>query len=90
MSYEPVKTWKNPAGNLVGERPDPYAEDLAVPGRRDRAAHVVIAGERGGHEVLGPVLHPLHRPAGENGADDRAHVAGIDADLVAEPAADVG
>ena len=91
--------WKKPAGNLglrgavegpvVGEYVDPDPEDPAVPGRGDLALHVVVAGERGGHQVLAPVLDPLDRLPGEDRADHREHVAGVDADLVAEAAADV-
>ena len=51
--------------------------------------HVVVAGERRAHQVLAAVLHPLHRLAGDDRADDGEHVAGVDADLVAEAAADV-
>ena len=59
-------------------------------GRGDPAAHHVVAREPGRHQVLGAVLDPLHRPAGQHRARDRADVAGIDRDLVAEAAADVG
>ena len=76
-------------GAVVGQHRGPDAEDAPVPGGRDLPAHVVVAGERGGHEVFGAVLHPLHRPAGDDGGDHRADVAGVDADLVAEAAADV-
>ena len=51
--------------------------------------HQVVAGEAGRRQVLRPVLHPLDRLAGEDGADDGADVAGVDRDLVAEAAADV-
>ena len=74
---------------VVGEHLDPYAEDLAVLRRRDLAAHVVVAGERGAHQVLRAVLDPLDRHAGDDRADDRHHVARVDADLAAEAAADV-
>jgi hypothetical protein len=93
--------WKKPAGNFVG-----CATPLNAPWSASTstlrpwilpslvaaidAGHVVVAGERGRHQVLGAVLHPLDRLAGDDRADDRAHVAGVDADLVAEPAADVG
>ena len=66
------------------------ARILPVLGRRDLAAHDVVAGEAGGHEVLGAVLHPLDRLADHQRGDDRADVAGVDRDLVAEAAADVG
>jgi hypothetical protein len=75
---------------VIGEDLDPYAQDLAVPGRGDLAGHVVVAGEGGAHQVLGAVLHPLHGPPGDDRADDRADVTRVDADLVAETAADVG
>ena len=74
---------------VVGEHVAAQREDPPVPGRGDLALHHVVAGEPGGHEVLGPVLGPLHRPAGEHRADDRADVAGVDRHLVAEAAADV-
>jgi hypothetical protein len=76
-------------GAVVGEHVGADGQDAAVPGGGDLAVHVVVAGERGGHEVFGAVLHPFHRPTGDDGADDRADVARIDADLVAEAAADV-
>ena len=93
--------WKNPAGNFVGCAVllnAPWSAStltrrpwiLPSLRRRDLAVHVVVAGERRRHEVLGAVLHPLHRLAGDDGADDGEHVAGVDADLVAEAAADVG
>ena len=93
--------WKKPAGILgrigagveravVGQHVAPEAGDPAVPGRRELAGHVVVAGEGGGGEVLHPVLDPLHRPAEHDRGDDRADIARIDADLVAEAAADVG
>ena len=74
---------------VVGDDVHADAEDLPVLRRGDLAAHDVVAGEGGRHEVLGAVLHPLHRLAGDDRADDRAHVARVDADLVAEAAADV-
>ena len=74
---------------VVGEHLHPHPEQLAVLRGRDLAVHVVVAGERGAHQVLGAVLDPLHRRAGDDRADDRADVAGVDPDLVAEPAADV-
>ena len=51
---------------VVGQHPGAQAQDLAVAGRGDLAVHVVVAGERGRHQVLGPVLHPLDRPAGHH------------------------
>ena len=75
---------------VVGDHVDAEPDDLAVARRGDRALHVVVAGEAGRHQVLGAVLHPLDRLAGDDRPDDRAHVAGIDRHLVAEAAADVG
>ena len=75
---------------VVGDHVHADGTDLAVLGRRDLAAHVVVAGEAGRHQVLAAVLHPLDRLAGQDRADDRADVAGVDRDLVAEAAADVG
>ena len=51
--------------------------------------HDVVAGEPGGDEVLGAVLDPLDGHSGHDRAGDRAHVARIHRDLVAEAAADV-
>ena len=75
-------------GAVVGDDVDPQAGDLAVL-RADLAAHDVVAGEAGGHQVLGAVLDPLDRHAGHDRAGDRAHVARVDRHLVAEAAADV-
>ena len=75
---------------VIGQHPRPQPEDLAVGGRGDLAVHVVVAGERGGHQALRPVLHPLHRPPGHHRGRDRAHVARVERDLGAEAAAQVG
>ncbi len=75
---------------VIGQHVAAQARDPAVPGRRELAGHVVVAGEGGRREVLDPVLDPLHRQAEHDRGDDRADVARIDADLVAEAAADVG
>ena len=91
--------WKNPAGNfvgcavrvertVVGDHVDPEAGDLAVL-RAHLGVHHVVAREAGGNEVLGAVLDPLDRHAGHDRAGDRADVAGIHRNLVAEAAADV-
>ena len=48
---------------VVGEHPHAQRGDPPVAGRRDLAVHVVVAGERRGHEVLRAVLHPLDRGA---------------------------
>ena len=75
---------------VVGEHVHPKARDPAVPPRRELAGHVVVARESRRRQVLDPVLDPLHRHAEHDRGDDRADVARIDADLVAEAAADVG
>ncbi len=74
---------------MVGDHVGTQGKDLAVAGRRDLAVHMVVAGEGGGHQVFRAVLDPLHRPAGHDRADDRAHVPRVDAHLAAEAAADV-
>ena len=58
--------------------------------RRDLGRHVIVAGERGGRQVLDPVLDPFDRQAGDDRGDGGADIARIGADLVAEAAADVG
>ena len=75
---------------MVGEHVDAQAEDPAVGGGGDFTVHVVVAGERGGRDVLDAVFDPLHRFAQHDAGDDRAHIPRVDADLVAEAAADVG
>ena len=75
-------------GAVVGDHVDLGAGDLPVLGA-DAAAHHVVAREARGHQVLGAVLDPLDRLARDDRADDRADVARIDGDLVAEAAADV-
>ena len=65
------------------------ARDPAVAGRRDLARHVVVARKGGRDEVLDAVLDPLDGDPGDDRGDDRAHVPGVDADLVAESTADV-
>ena len=62
----------------------------ALARRRDLGRHVVIARERGGGEVLDPVLDPFDRQPGHDRGDRGADVSRIGADLVAEAAADVG
>ena len=91
--------WKKPAGNLVGWAVESKAPWSAIMSTRrpvivavlgaDLGVHDVVAGEARRGEVLGAVLDPLDRHAGDDRAGDRAHVAGIDGHLVAEPAADV-
>ncbi len=75
-------------GAVVGDHVDPQAGDLAVL-RADLAAHDVVAGEAGRDQVLGAVLDPLDRHAGDDRTGDRADVARVDRHLVAEAAADV-
>ena len=93
--------WKKPAGYLVGigagvegavvgQHVAAQAGDPAVLGRGQLRGHVIVAGVGGRGQVLHPVLDPLHRPAEHDRADDGADIARIDADLVAEAAADVG
>src|SRR5207342_3151579 len=75
-------------GAVVGDHVDLRARDPPVLGA-DPAAHDVVAREAGRHQVLRTVLDPLDRLAGDDRADDRADVAGIDGHLVPEAAPDV-
>ena len=59
---------------VVGDHVDPQAGDLAVLGAH-LGLHHVVAREPGRHQVLGAVLDPLDRDAGDDRAGDRAHVA---------------
>ena len=74
---------------MVGDHVGADRQDLALLRGRDLAAHHVVAGEAGAHEVLEAVLHPLHGLADHQRGHDRADVAGVDRHLVAEAAADV-
>ena len=73
---------------VVGDHVDAQAGDLPVLGAH-LGVHHVVAREAGRHQVLGAVLDPLDRHAGDDRAGDRAHVARVDRHLVAEAAADV-
>ena len=75
---------------VVGDGVAAQRRHLAVLGAGDFRLHVEVARERRGRQVLDAVLDPFHRPPGHDRRDDRADVAGIGADLVAEAAADVG
>ncbi len=75
---------------VVGDHVDGDREDAPVAGGGHAAAHRVVAGEPGRHQVLAAVLHPLHRPAEAERGGDRAHVPRIHRHLVAEAAAHVG
>ena len=75
---------------VVGDRVDAKPGDPAVLRAGDLRLHVEVARESRRREVLDPVLGPFHRLAGHDRGDDRADVAGIGADLVAEAAADIG
>ena len=75
---------------VVGDGVAAQRRHLAVLGRGDLRLHVEVARERRGREVLDAVLDPFHRASGHDRGDDRADVARIGADLVAEAAADVG
>ena len=77
-------------GTVVGGGVAPQAGDLARPGVRDLARHPVVAGNGDGHQVAHPPLDPLHRPPGDDGGHDGTDIAGIDPDLVAKAAADIG
>ena len=96
-----MKMWKKPAGYFVGcavALNAPWSASTSTRSARIRPsrsaailpAHQVVAREAGRGQVLRAVLHPLHRLAGDDRADDRADVAGVDRHLVAEAAADVG
>ena len=75
---------------MVGDGVAAQPRHPAVLGGGDFRLHVEVARERRGREVLDAVLDPFHRPAGHDRRDDRADVARIGADLVAEAAADIG
>ena len=67
-----------------------HAEDLAVLAQGELALQVDVASEARGDEVAGAILDPLDRVLGEDGRQDRDHVAGVDGHLVTEAAAQIG
>ncbi len=75
---------------VVGDGVAAHRRHLAVLGGGDLHVHVEVAGERRRRQILDAVLDPFHRAAGDDRGDDRADIARIGADLVAEAAADVG
>ena len=75
---------------VVGHHLHAQAEHLPVALQRQLAVHVVVAGEPGRDQVLGARLDPLHRLPDQERRGRRDHVAGVDRDLVPEPAAEVG
>jgi hypothetical protein len=74
---------------VIGQHVAAQRGDAALRGRGDLAGHVVVAGKRGRLQIFHPVFDPFDRHAEHDRGDDRAHVARIDADLVAKAAADV-
>ena len=76
-------------GTVIGQNVDAQGLDMPLTIRGQFPGHVVITRECRGGEVLDAVLDPFHRPAQDDGGDDRHHIAGIDADLVAEAATNV-
>jgi hypothetical protein len=74
---------------VVGQHISPDREDLALFRGGDLTDHDVVAREARRGQVLAAVLHPFHRLAQHQRADDRAHITGIDRHLVAEATADI-
>ena len=75
---------------VVGDDVDAQTGDLAVGGSGQFAVHVVVTGEGGRRDVFDAVFHPFHGAAQDDGGHDGAHIAGVNADLVAKAATDVG
>ena len=74
---------------VVGDRLDLERGDPARLGGAQLGVDVVVPGERVGLQVLGAILDPLDRLAGQEGGRHGQDVARIDRDLAAEAAADV-
>jgi hypothetical protein len=64
--------------------------DLAVLRRRKRVLRDDVTPVDRGDIVLRSLLDPLHRPVQSAGEGDREQLLGVDVELRAEPAADVG
>jgi hypothetical protein len=77
-------------GAVVGDGVAAQRRHPAVLGGGDFHLHVEVACKRRGRKVLDAILDPFHRPSSHDRCDDRADVARIGSDLVAESAADVG
>src|SRR6516165_3487229 len=77
-------------GAVIGQYTNAQGGDAALLGRRDLAAHMVVAGEGRRLQILHAVFYPLDRYAEHDRGDDRADVARVDPDLVTKPAADIG
>ena len=74
---------------VIGQDMHAQAHHSALARRGDLSRHVIVAGERGGGEVLDPVLDPFDRDPGHDRGDRGADVSRIGADLVAEAAPNV-
>jgi len=66
------------------------AEDTPVVIDRDFGIPVLIALHGGGDEMLAPVLDPFDRPVQHDGGQGYCYILGIDHQLGAEAAADIG
>ncbi len=77
-------------GAHVGRRVDPEAEDLALVVGRELGMRDVIAAVRVRQERLAAVARPLHRPLQAPRRPQADDLLGVDEDLRAEAAADVG
>ena len=74
----------------VVDQPAANAADAAIGVSRDLDRPILIALLRRIGEMLAAVLNPFHRAAQQGRGGDRGDVLGIDAQLWAKPAADVG
>ena len=74
----------------IGDRVHAQAGDLAVRVDRQLGVRDMVAAMRVGEEGLGAVGGPFHRPVDLPGRPDADGLLGVDEDLRAEAAADVG
>ena len=75
---------------MIGQHVNAHGQNLAVLGCRQFGRHMIVASERRRRQILHPVLDPFHWDTENDRGDDGTDVAGINANLIAEAAADVG
>ena len=75
---------------MIGEHINAKTKNFSILGCSDFALHVIVTSKARRHQILGTVLNPLHWFTGHDGTNDRANVARIDWNLVAEAAANIG
>ena len=74
---------------MIGQHIYINSQNFALFGGCDGSCHVVVASETRGNQILVAIFHPLNWLTGDDRADNRKHVTGIDRHLIAEPTTDI-